>query len=513
MLNRVTNLIFEKYHWGSNGIILTYLIDDHKVSYKIKITTHHPGEDLVNNYPINLRHNITPYIINTGIGLLSFMIKRYYPINIIINAVQLDKTSLNLWTGWFTKGLGEFFYRHKLPHKLNVMTCHDKPILKAHNFKLKSHALLPNGGGKDSIVSSELLDTLGIDYTWVTVGLTSYRKKVINSSSHNNYINISHIQYGHLPRNFKTYNGHFPYTLYTSSLICLVSGLNHCKYVVYSNEKSANYPNLTITENGHKISINHQFTKSFQFEQEYAYFLKHYVNSELDYFSILRPLYEIQIAKIFSHFQNYHNVFVSCNRGRWCGSCSKCAFIYLALYPYLPTKQINQIIGNNMLDNPNQLSTYLELTGHKDFKPFECVGTIEENRIVMEKAIKKAKQEGQIPYVIKYYLKNIKKRPGRDNISLSYNEENMIPKPLKQRVKTCILGFLQKSNSTKNPYPRKIKNLENKTSYIETYLNSNQEDLPKIMDTNIIGEIKKRNLKLFAILVLTIIIVILIKLI
>ena len=212
MTNRVTNLVFEDYVFGDNGILLYYLIDHHKIAYKIKIKSNYL-QNIIEDYPKHLRHRLEPYIINTGIGLLSFMIKKYYPKYIIINAVQLDKTCLKLWKKWFTKGMGEFFYKNKLPHRLTILTNTSKPFLKRNNFNLTNKALLPNGGGKDSIVSSELLKDIGLEYSWVTVGLTNYRKNVIEASDISSYLNISYIQYGKVPNDYKTYSGHIPYTL------------------------------------------------------------------------------------------------------------------------------------------------------------------------------------------------------------------------------------------------------------------------------------------------------------
>jgi len=449
MTNRVTNLVFDDYVFGDNGTLLYYLIDHHKISYKIKIKSNYL-QNIIEDYPKHLRYRLHPYIINTGIGLLSFMIKKYYPKYIIINAVQLDKTCLKLWTMWFTKGLGEFFYKNKLPHRLTILTNTSKPFLKRNNFNLTNKALLPNGGGKDSIVSSELLKDIGLEYSWVTVGLTNYRKNVIDASDISSYLNISYIQYGKTPNEYKTYSGHIPYTLYTSCLICLVAGLTNMKYVVYSNEKSANFPNLTITEDGRQIDINHQYTKSYEFEKNYHYFLKTYVNKELEYFSILRHLYEIQIASVFSNFTKYHKVFVSCNWGKWCGKCSKCAFIYLSLYPYIDNNKLKSIIGNDMLNDKKLLKTYLELTGHKNYKPFECVGTLDENQLIMKLAINKSNAIGEDLFIINYCKESVPDIKYNPKLLTEYNINNKIPTWLKKGVRVAIMKYIEGSGQVES---------------------------------------------------------------
>ena len=44
--------------------------------------------------------------------------------------------------------------------------------------------------------------------------------------------------------------------------------------------------------------INHQYTKSFEFEKDFHLLLKRTVHPDIEYFSMLKPLYEIQISKI-----------------------------------------------------------------------------------------------------------------------------------------------------------------------------------------------------------------------
>ena len=112
----------------------------------------------------------------------------------------------------------------------------------------------------------------------------------------------------YVPNKYKIYNGHKPFTLYTSSIAILVSALKRFRYIFLSNEKSANFGNLKINN----IEINHQWTKSLQFEKMYSNYLKYYVNPNLKYCSILKPLYELQICKIFSKFTKYHyHLFVA----------------------------------------------------------------------------------------------------------------------------------------------------------------------------------------------------------
>jgi len=58
--------------------------------------------------------------------------------------------------------------------------------------------------------------------------------------------------------------------------------------------------------------INHQYSKSSEFEKKFRDYLTNLTPS-VSYFSLLRPLYELQIAKILAKLPQYHQVFKSCN--------------------------------------------------------------------------------------------------------------------------------------------------------------------------------------------------------
>ena len=101
------------------------------------------------------------------------------------------------------------------------------------------------------------------------------------------------------------------------------------KYVALSNESSANESTVAGS------TVNHQYSKSFEFEQDFHKYEKDWLGSGVYYFSMLRPLSEFQIAKYFAGATAYHDIFRSCNAGSkqdiWCGHCPKCLFVFLIL--------------------------------------------------------------------------------------------------------------------------------------------------------------------------------------
>src|SRR5262249_53571229 len=139
--------------------------------------------------------------------------------------------------------------------------------------------------------------------------------------------------------------------------------------IAMSNEHSASAPNLTIGNH----EINHQFSKSLVFEQEFSEYVRRHITPSITYFSLLRPLSSIEIARRFSKQQSYYKIFRSCNtafkqrraeRGRhWCCNCPKCRFVFLALAPFLVKRDLIEIFGQNLLNEPAQYDGFAELCG------------------------------------------------------------------------------------------------------------------------------------------------------
>jgi len=291
-----------------------------------------------------------------------------------------------------------------------------------------------------------VLNKLNIDFQWFVLGLNSVRKNMIDISPQKKFVKLSgkaDANRNKFKNNFKLHKGHKPLSLYLAFTSAFVAKLSGSNYIISSNEKSANYENLDF----HGVKINHQYTKSYQFESEFANYIKLYLSPQLSYFSLLRPLYELQILKIFAKFDKYHNTFVSCNNtiheSHWCGRCSKCAFIYLGLYPFLNSIKLSQMIGKNMLNDPLMLPRYLALTGVSGHKPFECVGTVEENMAAMYLASLKPNP----PFVVEYFIKNVpsmaQSKAFADEFVNNYDSNNLIPSKLSTKVSDVLKDWLK----------------------------------------------------------------------
>ena len=77
-----------------------------------------------------------------------------------------------------------------------------------------------------------------------------------------------------------------------------------------SNERSASDPNLVW--NGHEI--NHQWSKGVEAEGLLRAALAAHAGLTEPYFSLLRSLSELHIARLFAEFTRYDDVVTSCNQ-------------------------------------------------------------------------------------------------------------------------------------------------------------------------------------------------------
>ena len=184
-------------------------------------------------------------------------------------------------------------------------------------------------------------------------------------------------------------NGHIPVTAVNSAILVLAAVLHGAGQVVFSNERSASYGSM-IEGTG---EVNHQWSKGWDFERMFGEHVERVVAPGLHYYSLLRPLSELAVARQFAKSDRYDAHFSSCNRNfhilgerpanRWCGVCPKCHFVFLALAPFMSKPRLVNILGRNLLDDPAQAGGYDALLEFQDHKPFDCVGEGRESRAAM----------------------------------------------------------------------------------------------------------------------------------
>jgi hypothetical protein len=315
------------------------------------------------------------------------------------------------WKDLVLKGLGQFFFENKIDFTVsNFLTMESTKESKSSFREIKSdiylenNFLIPIGGGRDSIVTLEAFKKKKDNKIGVfLINPSKAALDVIKTARQDNKILIERkIDPLLLSLNRKGFlNGHTPFTALLSFYSVVSALLFGYKNVVFSNEKSSNEGNLKYKG----LIINHQWSKSYEFEKKFKKYCKKFISSKINYFSFLRKFTEIEISKMFIRYPKYFFVFSSCNVSqkvgkRWCGNCPKCLFVYATLYPFLDNKILLKIFGRDIFENKNLLHFLEGLLGKGKPKPFECVGTIKENRLIFNLCLQKVKKIGKIPYLL-----------------------------------------------------------------------------------------------------------------
>src|SRR5690606_9310546 len=106
------------------------------------------------------------------------------------------------------------------------------------------------------------------------------------------------------------WNGHIPVTAANSTILAFAAVVHGVDQAASSNERSASYGSL-IEGTG---EVNHQWSKGWAFERAFAAHLRSHVAADLRYYSLLRPLSELAVARQFAKLDAYDAHFSSCNR-------------------------------------------------------------------------------------------------------------------------------------------------------------------------------------------------------
>lgn len=317
--------------------------------------------------------------------------KAYLAPGIRVDQGQIDLQLATFLSDTYQKGLGEFFYVNHLDPRASINFPINQQQIRNMVSVTSDGCLVGLGGGKDSLVSVELLRNNQDVTTW-SLGHGTQLQPLVER------VGLPHFA---VRRNWDkkllelnkngAYNGHVPISAILACVGIVVAILSGKRDVVVSNEHSANEP--TLSYNG--VAINHQYSKSEEFEADYQRLLRSTFGDTIRYYSLLRPFSEIRISELFAnHFSTYKDVFSSCNRAfvhssdqmSWCGECPKCAFVFLAFTPFINGTELERLFGKNLLTDKSLVNTYRQLLGIEGDKPLECVGEIQESRSAMQAA-------------------------------------------------------------------------------------------------------------------------------
>ncbi len=312
------------------------------------------------------------------------------PKRVVVKPFSLTESQKIFWKKLYYNGLGEFLYLNSITVSeadlMAIETDDSQPFAKV-DLSLEEKTLVPVGGGKDSVVTLECLrrEMPVIPLIVNPRGATLDCVKTAGYDQNDFIVIHRTLDPTMLKLNAEGYlNGHTPFSALLAFISVLVAFGSRSKYIALSNENSANEATVPGT------NINHQYSKSIEFERDFRNYVAANLNDKVQYFSFLRPLNELQIASLFAQCEAYHPVFRSCNVGSktnsWCGHCPKCLFTWIILSPFLSREKLTAIFGKDLLNDSTLRPIFEELNGTAPVKPFECVGTVEEVRACVEAA-------------------------------------------------------------------------------------------------------------------------------
>lgn len=421
-----------------------------EVDYVFEITglaEFHPNWSFTKPENFTIKNNLTFERLAFSLGMaeaVSYWKATCSPV-MRIECGELSSEQIQWWKKLYFLGLGEFFYVNGIDTDIDSFI-DIKSIGKFNNTAesipdTPTGCLIPIGGGKDSALTLETLTQAGMQCMCYAINKrNSITATVTTAGLPENALITSKRRFDRslVDLNSKGFlNGHTPFSSVVAFSAEITAYINHLKYIVLSNEDSANESTVAGQ------NVNHQYSKSFEFEQDFHNYEEKYLKTGIYYFSFLRPLAEFQIAKMFVSHKKYLPIFRSCNLGSkvspdiWCGDCPKCLFICLILSPFLNHSELTKIFGKDLLNDTSMEKYFIELIGKSEHKPFECVGSINEVNLAVSLAIKKYLNENQeLPFLFRKYMDTGLYSPDtldsrNEKICKGFSESNLLPDDFK----------------------------------------------------------------------------------
>jgi len=352
------------------------------------------------------------------IELLSYWKTACAP-EIVIKAGALDAAQVAWWTDLILHGMREFFFVNGIDFR------------RADLFTLVSSAragratgrfddALPAeedvvlvSGGKDSAFTLEFLREAGYRVRGLFLNPTPAARDVARVAGCTGAIVVERtLDPAMLDLNRRGYlNGHTPFSAYLAFLAATCAVVYGHRHVIVSNERSCDEPAAHYLG----ADVVHQYSKTYRFEALVAEYVRRHLAADARFFSLLRPLYELQVAKLFSAYPRQFAVFRSCNRGSkqnaWCAQCAKCLSIFTALYPFVAGPEIVAIFGQDLFARADLIPLARALAGLTETRPLECVGAVDETLAAFYLSLRKAStSRAPLPPVLAWFADEVASR-------------------------------------------------------------------------------------------------------
>jgi hypothetical protein len=325
---------------------------------------------------------------------------KIFPSNTVEMQYSLDEWQGRFFSHVYQEGLSQFAYenelsRDDLAHFTGDKSSHPDSAVQYSG----SGTLVLQSGGKDSLLVARLLQEKEIQYTPWYLSNGDTHPAVLDDEARplveaRRYIDKAGLKDG-IKNGGK--NGHVPITYIVQSLAVLQTVLLGKSDILVSIAHEGEEPHHHIDD----LAVTHQWSKTWQAEQDFAEYVARYISADIRIGSPLRLYSELSVAQQFeAHaWDAYGHSFSSCNVAnyqqgsdnttlKWCGNCPKCANSYLLFAPFVHATELQSLFaGQDLFTKPSLQRTFMGLLGiDGEPKPFECIGEVGELRLAYHKA-------------------------------------------------------------------------------------------------------------------------------
>lgn len=358
-----------------------------------------------------------------------------------------DQDEAAWWEKFWIPAMGEFFYRNGIdftgPGFLRVTIApaasRTEPVGTASPAGFAPSAgegrpLVMFSGGKDSLALTYALKDGPVDF--FLYNPTASQRTLAQSLAGGG--RVTEVHRAVLPEllamndSGEFLNGHTPYSAYLALAAMLAGYLRGNDVVVAGNSRSDDEPNVAAY---HGVPVNHQWTKSAEYEQALRQYAARWLPGAPLYCSPLRPLYELQVIRSLSARMADYFATQSCNKLKghgWCRACAKCAWVYLATTALFGREMATAKVGGDLLADPGLSRLYLAMAGLDGDKPFECTGT----ELEVRAAVVEAAGHGDTP-ALTACLNDPAVSATRplEAVLKDWGNDKLLPQALKERVR------------------------------------------------------------------------------
>lgn len=415
----MNKFIFESYSFENSVASFKYSFEDGQC-FEEKITF-----ETSNNYDEQL---LDKALFLSFILVGTSYYKTFPSREVEVKSGQLDSWQVEFFNKVYQEGLSQFAFennltRDDLAHFEAARSQEQSPCRYESNGVLALQS-----GGKDSLLTAVMLQESGKVFTPWYVASSENHPKIIDELGYPLQKVLREIDRDSLKLALENggKNGHVPVTYIVQSFALIQAILNGQNEVLVSIAHEGEEPHAWIGD----LPVNHQWSKTWQAEQDFANYVHKYISTGITVGSPLRKLSELRLAEIFVQkaWQKYGHQFSSCNEAnylqgadnselKWCGNCPKCANSYLLFAPFLDASELKKIFnGQDLFEKESLVDTFkglLNIDGA--MKPFECVGEIDELRLAYHMAQERGGYgqlafevpESNFDYIAEYRSQNI----------------------------------------------------------------------------------------------------------